>query len=399
MRGARARHGAASLAAIAALAGACAAPAGDMPPDDRHTAAGVVRVPDRAAAAAGIETAAVRTVERTEALQAAGVVTFDERRTARIGALVDGVVADIHVQPGDAVAARAVVARLHSHVVHDAWAGYFQALAARRRAEAEVTYARTAEARAARLVADRALSPQELERARADLNAAEQGLASVLADLTRSEQELEHYGIVARPDAKPLEESDVPVFAPFGGTVIERQATQGAAVTLGTPLLVISDLTRLWVTAEIDETAVGRVAAGQPVTLTTAAYPGEVFTGTLAAVGDVINPTTRRVTIRIEVGNAERRLRPQMFVTVRVGAAAPRRVLVVPARAVQTAEGESLVFVREGGERYVRRTVVAGPEADGLVEIVRGLSEGETVVTAGAFLLKSELVKPAAGDP
>jgi cobalt-zinc-cadmium efflux system membrane fusion protein len=398
MRPFRSWSGAVALLAMAALA-ACSPPASAPAPDDHRGSSGAVSVPADAAAVAGIETAAARSVERSDALQAAGVVTFDERRTARLGALVDGVVADIRVQPGDRVAARAVVARLHSHAVHDAWAGYFQAIAARRRAEAEVTYARTAEARAARLVADRALSPQELERARADVNAAEQALASVLADLTRSEQELEHYGIVARPDANPLEQSDVPVFAPFQGTVIERLATEGAAVTLGTPLLVISDLSRLWVTAEIDETVGGRVATGQPVELTAAAYPGEVFRGTLAAVGDVINPTTRRITIRVEVGNADRRLRPQMFVTVRVGASSPRRALVVPARAVQTSEGETIVFVRDGEGRYLRRPVVAGTEADGLVEILQGLSEGETVVTAGAFLLKSELLKPAAGDP
>jgi multidrug efflux pump subunit AcrA (membrane-fusion protein) len=72
---------------------------------------------------------------------------------------------------------------------------------------------------------------------------------------------------------------------------------------------------------------------------------------------------------------------------------------VVPARAVQTAGGETIVFVHEGGGRYVSRPVVAGAEAEGLIEIVKGLSDGETVVTAGAFLLKSELVKPAAGEP
>jgi cobalt-zinc-cadmium efflux system membrane fusion protein len=386
--------------AAAVLAGACGteAPQGAAPPatPEARTA---VQVAEADARAAGIETAPTRMVERTEPLQASGVVSFDERRTARLGSLVEGVVDELRVQPGDRVAGGAVVAHLHSHVVHDAWADYFKAQAERRRVDTELAYARTAESRAARLVADRALSPQELERARADVNAANQAVAAALAEITRAEQELEHYGIKARPDANPRDEGEVPVVAPFAGTVIERLATEGAPVTPGTPLLLISDLSRVWVIAEIDEALVGRVVTGREVTIRVPAYPGESFTGRLTTVGDVVNPTTRRVTLRIEAENADRRLKPQMYVTALLGASTPRRVLVVPARAVQAMEGETVVFVRTGVDRFVRRSVTTGPEIDGEVEIVSGLNEGDVVATAGAFLLKSQLLKPAGEEP
>lgn len=359
-----------------------------------------VRVDAADAAASGIETAVAKVVERADPIAAAGRVVFDDRRTARIGSLVEGVVHQLDVQPGDAVARGAVVAQLHSHVVHDAWSAYFKALAERRRADAELAYARTAESRAAALVADKALSAQELERARADVNAAAQSLAAVRAEITRTEQELAHYGIVARPDADPLEHEDVPVVTPFGGTVIERLATEGSAVTPGTPLLVVSDLSRVWVTAEIDETLVGRVVPGRPVTVTAPAYPGTTFAGTLAAVGDVVDPATRRVTLRIELANPGRQLKPQMLVTVAVAATAPRRVLVVPARALQTMDGESVVFVRSGADRFQRRAVSTGATVSGEVEIVSGLQEGDVVATAGAFLLKSALAAPSPdGEP
>lgn len=389
-----------ALVAGAALVGAAcrgdapapAAPAAEAP------AKTSVAVPASDAKAAGIETAAARTVERSDPLDAAGRVTFDERRTARLGSLVEGVVHQLDVQPGDPVTRGAVVALLHSHVVHDAWASYFKALAERQRADAELAYATTAEGRAAALVSSKALSPQELERARADVNAAQQGVNAARADVTRAEQELEHYGIQARPDADPTRHEDVPVVSPFGGTVVERLATEGTAVTPGTPLVVVSDLSRVWITAEIDEAQVGRVVTGRAVTVQAAAYPGDSFTGTLAAIGDVVNPETRRVTLRIEAANPGRRLKPQMLVTVTVAATAPRQVLVVPSRALQTMDGESVVFVQHG-DQFTRRPVTIGATVNGEVEIVRGLAAGDRVATAGAFLLKSAMSAPSPEEP
>jgi cobalt-zinc-cadmium efflux system membrane fusion protein len=74
-------------------------------------------------------------------------------------------------------------------------------------------------------------------------------------------------------------------------------------------------------------------------------------------------------------------------------------VLVVPSRAVQEMEGETVVFVRTDATRFVRRAVTAGLDLDGEVEIVSGLNDGDVVATAGAFLLKSELLKPASEEP
>lgn len=387
--------GALTLAALSAACGRSSPSAeGPAPPPAPRTS---VQVGENEAAAAGIETASVRAIERVEPLQASGVVGFDERRTSRLGSLVEGVVDDLKLQVGDRVKSGAVVAHLHSHVVHDAWAEYFKAIAQLRRAEAELAYARTNEGRAAQLVADRALSPQELQRARTDVNAASQAVVAAKAEITRFEQELDHYGIKPNPDANPVDQSEVPLRAPIGGTVIERLATEGMAVTPGTALLVISDLSRVWVMAEIDEKLVGRVETGRDAVIETPAYPGEKFTGTLTAVGDVVNPSTRRVTLRIETGNADRRLKPQMFVTVTLGGSVPRQMLVVPSRAVQAMDGEQVVFVRTAPDRFARRSVTIGTDVGGEVEIVSGLSEGEAVATAGAFLLKSELMQPS-GD-
>jgi cobalt-zinc-cadmium efflux system membrane fusion protein len=185
--------------------------------------------------------------------------------------------------------------------------------------------------------------------------------------------------------------------APIAGVVIERSATEGAAVTPGSPLLAISDLSRVWIAVEIDESQVGRVAPGRPAATRAAAYPGDTFPGTVLAVGDVVNPTTRRVTVRIETANPDRRLKPHMFVTVTLAAGEPRRLLVVPSAAVQTMDGETVVFVRTADGTFTRRPVALGTSTGGDVEVLRGLDEGDVVATAGAFMLKSALTS-SAGD-
>lgn len=355
-------------------------------------ATGIVTMTGAGREAAGIATAAVREVTRSDAFHAVGVVSLDERRTARLGAVVDGVIAEVLVQPGDRVEAGAVLTRILSDRFHDVWAEYFTATARRRHAEAGLSYAQTAAGRAERLVADKALAEQELERVRAELSAAEEELASARADVRRTEQDLLHYGLTPSPDAEPRENEHVPVRAPFAGAVIERLASPGAAVTLGEPLLVVSDLSRVWISAEVDEDDLHRLAAPESVEFRVTAWPDEVFAATLTTIGDVINPDTRRVTVRAETDNADGRLKPEMFATLTVASGAPRQLLVAPAAAVQDLAGESVVFVETGPGEFRRRRVVTGAGFDGDIEIREGLSAGELVAVEGAFLLKSALI-------
>lgn len=346
----------------------------------------------------GIEVQTPKWIDRIDRIDTAGLVALNERRTARLGAIVEGVVEHLRVQAGDRVQAGTLLATIHSHIVHDAWAAYFKALAERRRYENEVRYASVAEARATRLLADKALSPQEVDRARSDRIGAEYGLTSAQAEEVRTTQELAHYGITARETGNPREEDTVPVSAPFAGAIIERQVSEGTAVTPGTPLFVLSDLATLWVTAEVDEALIGRVARGLPVDVHVTAYPGDVFQGRVTAIGDVVNPATRRVTIRCEVPNEDGRLKPHMFARVFLSAPRPRRVLVLPARAIQEMEGQTVVFARAMGNRFDKRPVVTGATVDGLTEIISGADEDDDIATSGAFLIKSELLAPQPGE-
>lgn len=343
--------------------------------------------------AGGIAVGAPRLESRAAELTASAVLQLDETRTARLGSIVEGVVVDAPVMAGSRVRKGARIASIHSHMVHEAWAEYRRALAERRRASTQLTFQKEAEARAARLLLTKAASRQEAERAQTERASAEEALVIAESEVTRALEELEHLGL-SPDDADTSDATDtVPVLATIGGVVLERLVTGGTAVTTGTPLFVISDLSRLWAVAEIDEGRLPAVAVGRDAALTVAAYPDRAFQGRVIAIGDTVNPETRRVLARIDVANADGSLKPQMFATIRLATGETERVLLVPGEAVQKLNQGAVVFVEERPGRFVPRQVQTGQERDGHIEIRAGLDAGDRIATAGAFLLKSRVLE------
>jgi membrane fusion protein, heavy metal efflux system len=343
----------------------------------------------------GITVAAPRTERKADSFEAPAVLHVDETRTSRVGAIVDGVIVDANLQAGARVKRGARLAGIHSHMVHEALAEYRRALAERRKSATELAFMKEAEGRASRLLAAKAASRQEAERARVDRAAAEEAQVIADSEIERALGELEHLGITPDPAAgDSFEHPDaVPVTAPYGGVVLERLVTSGTAVTTGTPLYVVSDLSTLWAIAEVDESRLPALAVGREADLTVAAYPGRLFRGRIVAIGDTINPETRRVTARIEVQNRDGSLKPQMYATVRLPSGMPQPVAIVPAAAVQKIDQQSVVFVETSPGQFAPRAVTVGAERDGHVEIQRGLEANERIAITGTFLIKSKLVE------
>ena len=381
-----------ALVAVVAVWRACTGHGG--PGAQAPTASeGTVSLGEAAQKQAGISTDKVKRLTRTDRVEAPGILALDEKRTARLGSMVDGMVVKAYVEVGDRVRAGQVLAEMHSHVVHDAWADYRKAVAERRRRETEQTFAGQNEERAKRLLAEKAISQQELRRAEADRGAADELLDMAKTEVRRAEEALEHYGVTNAEDPSGESGEYIPVRSPFHGVVLEKSVTQGTAVTVGTPLFVVANLAELWAVAEIDETQIPLVQAGRPTELRVAAYPGETFAGRITFVSDMVNPKTRRVTVRCQVPNPDGRLKPEMYAALTLSGGEPREVLAVPAGAIQEIDGEPLVFVRTAKGSFERRDVAVGAEAEGWVEVRSGVKEGEAVATTGSFLLKSELLK------
>ncbi|MCC7416766.1 MAG: efflux RND transporter periplasmic adaptor subunit [Acidobacteria bacterium] len=389
-----------SLAVLPLLAAAAAGACGDRtaavaPP----AAAREFLILDEAAQRrAGITVAPVETAAVADTTQAPAVIALDERRTARIGSLVEGLLLDTTAEVGDRVGAGQVLATMHSVVVHDAWAGYRKAIAERRRLEKEVSYTVAAHERALRLYDDKAISLQEVQRAEADRVAAEQALDMGRTEIRRSEEELQHFGITNADDPTGESGEQIPVKTPTAGVVLERLVTPGTAVTPGTPLYVVSDLSSLWALVEIDESLLSHVRVGEPMEVRVAAYPEETFSGVVSLVGDTVNPKTRRVTVRCALANGDGRLKPQMYATAVIREREPRQAIAIPSDAVQSIDGRPAVFVVAADGAFRPRAVETGPALAGRVEVRSGLQAGERIAVSGGFVLKSELLKSAAPE-
>jgi cobalt-zinc-cadmium efflux system membrane fusion protein len=359
---------------------------------------GVVALDEAAQKNAGITVAVVAETTRSDTAQAPGVIALDERKTSRIGSLVEGIVLDTDADVGDRVKAGQQLAAMHSTVVHETWAGYRKAIADRRRAEKELAFAVAAHDRAARLYADKAVSLQDVQRADADRVAAEQALDVSRSEVRRSEEEMQHLGITNADDPTGESGETIPVKSPAAGVVLERLVTPGTTVVPGAPLYVVSDLSSLWALIEIDESLLSHVHVGQVMDVRVAAYPDAVFPGTVTMVSDIVNARTRRITVRCSLQNLDGRLKPQMYATAMIREREPRSVVAVPLAAIQTIEGRPTVFVAGSSGRFHARAIETGSTVDGQVEVRSGVQAGERIAVSGSFVLKSELLKAAAPE-
>ncbi len=202
-------------------------------------------------------------------------------------------------------------------------------------------------------------------------------------------------GLVQTPEllGKPLE-----LKAPIDGVIIERKATVGELVGKDTVIYTISDPADLWVIAEIKERDIGAVKVGQEAAFSVLAYPGEKFKGKVVRIGDVVEPESRTLEARIEASNADGRLKPGMFADVSITTTVLENALVVPDKALETDGANRIIFVSLGENKFEKRVVEAGLEAEGRTQILSGIKAGEKIVTEGGFILKSEQLKGELGE-
>jgi cobalt-zinc-cadmium efflux system membrane fusion protein len=187
----------------------------------------------------------------------------------------------------------------------------------------------------------------------------------------------------------------VPLRAPFAGTVIERQASEGQLVDPGATPFRLADLSVVWALLDVLETDIHSIARGQEATVVAGR---DTHTGRVTHIADVLDDSTRTVKLRVEIPNKEGHFKPGMFVTAKIStrAAGPAR-LMVPKNALLLLDDSQVVFV-ESEDGIRARPVEAGAEVGGWVPIDKGLQPGERVVTQGAFALKAQLVKAKLGE-
>jgi membrane fusion protein, heavy metal efflux system len=310
------------------------------------------------------------------------------RNMANITTLVRGRVVEVYAELGQQVEANALLAILHSTNLGLAQSAYLKA-------RAKLYVAQQAYVRAKFLLKEKVIGSAEAQRRQAEL-------FSMQAEAHEARDRLKLLGMsdkeLRRLDRSRDIRSHVPLVAPFAGRIIGRNLTRGEVVETTEPLFVIADLSTVWVLANIPEKDIHFVhsiyaSGGTQAEVRINAYPDEIFNGTITYVGDLLDPVTRTMQVRLELPNPGGRLKPEMFATIRLFSESQPGRLTVPQSALQRDRDRTFVFVQRNASEYEARDVRTG-ESDGtLITILDGLKEGDEIVTHGAFVLKSELVK------
>jgi RND family efflux transporter MFP subunit len=190
--------------------------------------------------------------------------------------------------------------------------------------------------------------------------------------------------------------SELALTAPVSGTVTSRTANVGEVVEANKELLKITDLSSVWVIAQIYENDLATIRTNSGATITNSAYTDEVFRGHVTYVDPNINPETRTGQARIELANPRQQLKIGMYVNVAFGSLgeAERTMPVVPLSAVQAIGDRQVVFVATDEPNIFKmRPVRLAAEISGRYPVLEGLNVGDRVVTTGSFMLRAEWTK------
>lgn len=320
-----------------------------------------------------------------------GTVRPNENELAEITALVLGRVVHVYADLGQEVKAGTPLALLNSSELAMAQSSYLKA-------KARLHVAEQAFERAKFLLKEKVIGRGEFQRRQGELIGSR-------AEAREARDRLQLLGM-AEKDIRQLEgdetiRSKVTIRAPFAGRIITRNVTMGEVVGTSDKLFVVADLSKVWVVANIPEKDIQYIHRSadrdRSVEILLSAYPHEVFRGTITYVGDVLDPVTRTMKIRVEAPNPEGRLKPEMFASVRIYSHPEPNVLTIPSTAVQRDQGNAVVFVQLDDQQFAQRVVKLDSESGDLLKVLDGLQEGDQVVVNGAFVLKSELANQHQG--
>jgi cobalt-zinc-cadmium efflux system membrane fusion protein len=350
---------------------------------DDHADGVMLTLSERDRRDAGIELATAGPGRLESSARLLGEVRVNEERLAHVVPPVPGVVREVEARVGDDVRAGELLAILASRELAEARSQY---LAARGRRElAEIAHEREQALWERGLLAeqDHLDAKQALLEADIEFQAAEQTLHALgvtdeeLAVLTGGHEA----GALTRYELR----------APISGTVIELHMVLGETVGEDSDVLTIADLSTVWVDFDVPQTDLASVREGQAITISASGVDIPEATAVVDFVSPVVDAETRTALARVEIPNASGRWRPGLFVTATSIADEFEAPVVVPKRAVQTIEGETVLFVPDGAA-FESAPVVLGRSNGTHVEIESGLAAGEQYVLEGAFALKAEVV-------
>jgi cobalt-zinc-cadmium efflux system membrane fusion protein len=323
-----------------------------------------------------VQVVTVEPVKLPRVLRLTGAVAYNAFNTTPVITQVGGPVSRILVVPGERVKKGQSLLEVSSPDYSLLYAAYLKARDTLR--VTDKNYARAQDLYAHHAIAERDLLQAESDRiqAQADLNAALLGLK-----------------ILGIPNPDDLEKApssaEIPLLAPIGGEIVERDVAPGQLLQAGTTqAFIISDMSSVWVLANIYQSDMSAVHVGDQVAVQTDSYPDK-FQGKISFISPALDPNTRTLQARIIVENPGEKLKNNMYVTATVNAGVEQNAIAVPDSSVlRDDENQPFVYVATGSNQFGRRPVEIGQSEAGKTQILKGLSPGDSVVGDGSLFLQ-----------
>jgi cobalt-zinc-cadmium efflux system membrane fusion protein len=328
-----------------------------------------------------IKIEAVSNQDISETLMIPGRLEAQNLRLAKIGSPINGRISDIYGSLGDVVKKGQVLARVNSIELTQNQLTLIKAT--------QLIGLKTKAVERAKLLFEAdVISKAEMQRIEAELEA-------VKADFRASKDQLEILGMSDKAIEKLESSGQVnsygDVISRTNGTIITKMINLGQIVQPEDVLFSVADLSKLWGVAEIPEQQVAFVRKDQDVTIEVPAL-NQKIQGKIVYEGDIVNPETRTVMVRTEIDNTDLKLKPDMLISMFIQSKKVSK-LAIPASAVIRENDRNYVFVQNSPNTYRLREIELGHKDGQLINLISGVSQGETIVSDGAFHLNSERKK------
>jgi len=350
-----------------------------------------------------VETVSPRNLRDT--LSATGTVGEDPIRVAHIRPLARGLIEKAYVRLGDRVSKGDPLVEYDNIELGLAIGEYLSAQAELQRSLTDLEVRKTILDRGKEMLKVGAIARTAYDLREAEYKDAEAKTAGARATVAKIVEQIRRFGwtdqdltnLPAKQRAGHSISHSV-LKAPSSGIITNYHASVGEVVEPSTELLAITDMSSLWVLADVFEKDLAHVQSGKAVQVRVASYPGKVFHGKITYVADTIEPKTRTAKVRCVVENNGGLLKLEMFATVEIPVDRSSSVLAVPDSAIQQIEGKPVVFVRSSEKEFKRHEVQTGIASGGYTEIRSGLKAGDMVATRGSFVIKTAFLRNLIGE-
>jgi cobalt-zinc-cadmium efflux system membrane fusion protein len=350
-----------------------------------------------------VEPTAFRNLRDT--LSVTGIVSEDPGLVAHIRPLARGLIEKAYVRLGDRVSKGDPLVEYDNIELGLAIGEYLSAQAELQRSLTDLEVKKTILERGKEMLKVGAIARTTYDLREAEYKDAEAKTAGTRATVDKIAEQIHRFGWtdqdladIPAKQGKGHSISHSVLKAPFSGIITAYHASIGEVVEPSTELLSITDMSSLWVLADVFEKDLSYIRAGKSVQVRVASYTGKAFQGRITYVADTIEPKTRTAKVRCVVENNSGMLKLEMFAAVEIPLERTNSVLAVPDSSIQQIDGKSVAFIRNAEKEFQIREVQTGIASGGYTEIRSGLKEGDVVASQGSFVVKTAFLRNLIGE-